>query len=346
MRIAVCAAQVPFVRGGAEIHVEGLREALCRAGHEAEIVALPFKWYPKTEILKSALAWRLIDITESNGRAIDLVICTKFPTWAVRHPNKIAWIIHQYRQAYDWFGTAMSDVTSSPEDLEVRREIQLIDQRGLGECRARFANSANTAARLKRFNDLDAIPLHVPIQIEGLRPERFDRFILSVSRLDRAKRVDLLIEALAAARTPIDAVIVGDGPERPRLKHLVEASGLSERVRFAGSVPDSELVRLYNSCRAVFYGPLDEDFGLVTVEALTAGKPVITVADSGGVLELVDDCESGLVAGAPEPNEVARCLDRLASDERLARELGERGRERAVDISWERAVDRLLRAAM
>ncbi|HEU4793512.1 MAG TPA: glycosyltransferase family 1 protein, partial [Nitrolancea sp.] len=98
MNIIICATQVPFVRGGAEIHVEGLRDALLARGHRAEIVALPFKWYPKEEILKTALCWRLLDLTEANGSSVDLVICTKFPTWAVRHPRKIAWVIHQHRQ--------------------------------------------------------------------------------------------------------------------------------------------------------------------------------------------------------------------------------------------------------
>ncbi|CCF82349.1 glycosyltransferase family 4 protein [Nitrolancea hollandica] len=342
MNIIICATQVPFVRGGAEIHVEGLRDALLDRGHRAEIVALPFKWYPKDEILKTALCWRLLDLTEANGIPVDLVICTKFPTWAVRHPRKIAWVIHQHRQAYDWFGTPLSDFTNSPEDLAIRRRIVEIDRRGLGECAARFTNSANVAARLKHSTGLDAQPLHVPIRLSGLRPEAFEGYIFSISRLDRAKRVDLLLEGLARAGGESRAVIAGEGPEEPRLRDLAKRLGIDGRVEFAGRLPDDEVVRHYNRARAVYYGPVDEDFGLVTVEAFTARKPVITFADSGGVLELVEDGISGLVVPEPAAELLAVALSWLLADADLARRMGEAGRRRVAGIHWDGVVEMLL----
>lgn len=342
MRIAICAAQVPFARGGAEIHVEGLRDALVSAGHEVETVALPFKWYPQSSLLKSALAWRMIDITESDGRAIDLVICTKFPSWAVRHPNKVAWIIHQYRQAYDWFGTEHSDLTGTPDDLALRRRIQRIDARGLGECRARYANSRNTAGRLERYNGLHAEPLHVPIQLTGLAPVAYEPFIFTVSRLDRTKRIDLLLRSIASTDGPAPAVIAGDGPEGPNLRRLAGDLGIDDRVTFTGRLSDAEVVDYYNRCRVVYYGPLDEDFGLVTVEAFTAAKPVVTVADSGGPMELVCHEKNGLVAAQPEPVEIGRLLSRLLDDRVEAEQLGLEGKSVADAITWERVVDKLL----
>jgi glycosyltransferase involved in cell wall biosynthesis len=340
MRIAVCAAQVPFVRGGAEIHVEGLCNALREAGHQAEIVALPFKWYPRIQLLKSALAWRLIDITEVDGQSIDLAICTKFPSWAVRHPNKIAWIIHQYRQAYDWFGTEYSDLTGSPDDLALRRRIQRIDARGLGECRALFANSCNTAGRLKRFNGLTAEPLHVPTHLNGLEPLAYEPFIFSVSRLDRTKRIDLLLKALACT-SGARAVVAGEGPESKKLVRLAQRLGIDDRVEFTGRISDDRVVELYNRCRAVYYGPIDEDFGLATVEAFGAAKPVITVADSGGVLELVTDRKTGLVAEYADPDAIAPLVEIVFSDEDAAVRLGTAGKSLAEEITWERAVERL-----
>ena len=99
--VVVCEAQVPFVHGGAEVHVRELTRELVARGYRAELVSVPFKWYPKDEILPHAAAWRLIDLSESNGQPIDLVIASKFPTYFVRHPNKVAWLIHQYRAAYE-----------------------------------------------------------------------------------------------------------------------------------------------------------------------------------------------------------------------------------------------------
>jgi glycosyltransferase involved in cell wall biosynthesis len=344
MRIAICAAQVPFSHGGAEIHVEGLKHALHEAGHEVDVIALPFKWYPHTALLKSALAWRMVDITESDGRSIDLAICTKFPTWAVRHPKKIAWIIHQYRQAYDWFGTEWSDLTGSPDDLALRRRIQKIDARGLGECKARFANSQNTANRLKWFNGLDAEALHVPIRLQGLRPIAREPFIFSVSRLDKTKRIDLLIRSLSMVSSDIRAVIAGDGPERATLQRLASDLGAGSRVTFTGRISDDAVVDYYNRCAALFYGPIDEDFGLATVEAFTAGKPVITTADAGGVLELVSHGETGLVADCADPGYIVPLLEQVCRDPAATERLGMNGKTIADQITWDRVVDRLLGA--
>ncbi len=341
MNIIICATQVPFVRGGAENHVEGLRAALCSHDHRVDVVSLPFKWYPKEEILKSALAWRLLDLSESNGIPVDLVICTKFPTWAVKHRRKIAWVIHQHRQAYDWFGTPLSDFSNSPEDTSVRRRIAEIDRRGLGECVALYANSANVAGRLKRSVDLDAEPLHVPITLTGLQPDSYDDYVLSVSRLDRAKRVDLLLQSMALVAGSWRAVIAGDGPEQAPLRELASRLRIGDRVDFVGRVSDSELARLYNHARAVYYSPVDEDFGMVTVEAFAAGKPVVTAADSGGVLELVTDGENGIVVDHAEPHRLAMALQQLMSHEDTARALGERGRERVAGIRWDRVVEKL-----
>src|SRR3954453_23087955 len=156
MNIVIAATQVPYVRGGAEMLVDGLAGALEAAGQRLAVVALPFRWYPPAIIPSQALAWRLLDVTEANGVPIDRVICTKFPTWAVRHPNKVAWVVHQHRQAYDWYGTPLSDFANTPEDQEVRRRIRAIDGVGLGECQRLFGISCNVTARLEHFNGLQA----------------------------------------------------------------------------------------------------------------------------------------------------------------------------------------------
>jgi glycosyltransferase involved in cell wall biosynthesis len=342
VNIIICATQVPFIRGGAEVHVEGLRDALRAAGHRVDIVALPFKWYPHREILTSALAWRLLDLTEANGVPVDLVICTKFPTWAVKHPNKIVWVIHQHRQAYDLYGTPLSEFTNSPEDQEVRRRIAEIDRRGLGECKALFANSRNVADRLRTSIGLEAEPLHVPITLDGLAPEAYGDYIFSVSRLDRAKRIELLLEALALAGEPYKAVIAGDGPDAESLRERARNLGIEHRVTFTGRIESCDVASFYNRARAVYYCPVDEDFGLVTVEAFTAGKAVLTASDAGGVLELVEDGKTGIVVDEARPAQLATGLRRLLDDEAYAHTLGNNGRARVSEIRWDRVVERLL----
>src|SRR5438105_4299805 len=162
MRILITTVQVPFIRGGAEILAEGLRDALCAAGHEAEITAIPFKWYPPERILDQMLACRLLDITESTGMAVDRVIGLKFPAYFMPHPNKVLWILHQHRTAYDLWAHRLSDLDRSRHGTQVRDAIRGADRWFIPQARAVFANSRNVAHRLKHYADIDAPPLYHP----------------------------------------------------------------------------------------------------------------------------------------------------------------------------------------
>ncbi len=341
-RIVICASQVPFERGGAEILVEGLRRQLVARGHAVDVVSLPFKWYPPQQLLSSCLSWRMLDLTESNGQPIDVVIATKFPSYAVRHPHKVTWLVHQYRQAYDWYGTPRSDFTPAPESVQLRQTIFEIDRRTLGESQRLFAISRNVAARVQRYNGLDAEPLYPPtLHEETLHCDGYGDTIAYVGRLDAAKRVDLLIRAMRDTAPGVRCVIAGAGQDRLRLERLARDLRLGERVRFLGWVDDDALVRLYAECFAVFYAPVDEDYGYATVEALQACKPVVTASDSGGVLEFVEDGVSGCVTG-PDPAPMAAQISRLFADKALCARLGQAGREAVADIKWESTIDRLL----
>lgn len=343
LRIAICAAQVPFTRGGAEVLYESLRDELVRRGHRAEIVALPFNWSSRSNILRSALAWRMLDLTSSAGEPIDLVIATRFPSYAVRHPRKVVWLIHQFRQIYELAGTRFSDFGARAGDGEVAAMLRDLDARTLGEARARYSISRTTAERLRRFNDLDAEPLYPPPLLgERYRSEEPSGYVLSVGRLDPMKRVDLLLRSLSHCRRPVTARIVGDGPDRGRLEALASELGIADRVEFAGRVDDDRLLELYARASAVFYAPFDEDYGYITIEAFRSGRPLVTTDDSGGVLEFVRDGENGYVCSAGDVGALADRLDRLHGDGALALRLGAAGRESVAGIGWDGVIDRLL----
>jgi len=340
MRIAVCLPQVPFIRGGAEILSDRLVDELRERGHEAELVTVPFKWYPGERVLTQAFLWRLLDLSESNGRPIDLVIATKFPSYAVRHPRKVVWLLHQFRQAYELDGTELGQFDQSPEGRALRRSVQRLDRVALGEARALFATSANVAGRLERSTGLRAEVLPCPPQELAYRCDEYGDFMLSVGRLDRAKRVDLLLEALAV-KPSLRAVIAGDGPDRERLETLARSHGLDGRAVFAGRVSEDELTDLYARCLAVYYAPVDEDFGFVPYEAFLAQKPVVTTTDSGGPLEVVQDHRNGLVC-EPAPAPLAEACSWLGANVDSAREWGQAGRRVAELLSWDRVIERLL----
>lgn len=342
-RIVICAAQIPFIRGGAEVLYESLRDELLRRGHRAEIVSLPFNWSSRLNIIQSALAWRMVDLTSAAGEPIDLVIATRFPSYLVRHPRKVVWLIHQFRQIYDLKGTRFSDFGDRAEDPGTEAMLRQFDQRALGEARARFSISRNTADRLARFNRLEAEPLYPPPALAGrYRSGDYGDYLFTVGRLDPMKRFDLLLRAVAAAKSPLRCVIAGEGPDRERLLELAHELGLDGRVELPGRISDERLLELYSGALAVFYAPFDEDYGYVTVEAFQSRRPVLTTSDSGGVLEFVSDGVNGFVSPPGAHRELGARIDRLAGDRALARRLGTAGAEKVAEIHWDGVVERLL----
>ena len=344
LRIAICTTQVPFVYGGNEVLVDGLRDALVERGHRVSVISIPYRWHPRSQIITGALAWRLIDITEANGETVDLAICTKWPSYVIKHPNKVVWLVHQFRQVYDWFGTPLSDFNSLPEDKRVRRLVLKTDQTALSESRKVFTISQNVANRLNRFNGLEGTALYPPLRSGlTLEPGPYGDYLLSLNRLDAAKRIGLLLEALAQA-PGVKAVIAGTGPDADNLKRQASRLGISSRVEFAGFVSDEDASKLYRNARAVYYAPVDEDYGYGTIEAFQAARPVLTTSDAGGVLEFVEDGVTGLVT-PPEPLAVARSLQRVMSNPEEVARLGLTGQEKVRDITWDKVVDALLEAA-
>jgi len=341
-RVLVCEAQVPFVHGGAEVHVRQLVRELRARGYLAELVSVPFKWYPKEEILTHAGAWRLLDLSESNGSPVDLIIASKFPTYFVRHPRKVAWLIHQYRAAYELCGTEYSDFSHTELDVGLRDALVELDTKMLAECRAIFANARNTAKRLEKYNGLPAEALYHPPQLASrLVSGPYGDYMLSVGRIESVKRVDLAVRAMALAGGSTRLVVVGDGTQRENVERVAAETGVSDRVSFLGSVSDDELVGLYAGALGVLYPPFDEDFGYVTLEAFLARKPVVTCTDSGGPNEFVQDGLNGFVC-APDAGEVASAIDRLAADRRRAAAMGDSGYDVAARITWDGVIEKLV----
>jgi glycosyltransferase involved in cell wall biosynthesis len=340
MRIAVCVPQVPFERGGAEIFADDLVGELRARGHETDLVTVPYKWYPGERVLSQAFLWRLLDLSESDGRPIELAIATKFPSYAVRHPNKVVWLLHQFRQAYELDRTGLGQFGESAEDRATRRAVQRLDRVVLGEAKKVFATSRNVADRLQRSTGIAAEVMPHPPQELPYRTESYDDFVLSVGRLDRAKRHELLLDALATDST-LHCVIVGDGPDRERLEDVARKHRLDGRARFTGRIDEEELAGLYARCLAVYYAPVDEDFGMVPYEAFLAEKPVVTTTDAGGPLEVVTDRTTGLVI-EPRAAALAEACSWLRDHVDDARAWGRAGKEIARRVSWDETIARLL----
>src|ERR1043166_2197844 len=325
--ILICTTQVPFTTGGAESHVEGLRQALIAAGYQAEIVALPFKWYPPAEIMRSTMAWRMLDLSAANGQTIDLVVGMKFPAYLVAHPNKVLWILHQHRSAYNLWGTHFDDLSTYPEGPRVREWIKHCDEKFIIEAKKVFANSRTVADRLKHYNKLESEVLyHPPPLCDRLRAGEQRDYIFYPSRMEPQKRQELLIEAMKHVRVPVKAVFAGSSSDVKHYESLVRQHSVSDRVCVRGFVSDDELIDLYANALGVAYFPFDEDYGYVTLQGMLAAKPLIVPSDGGGATEFVEDSVTGAIV-QPDRGAIAESIDQLYSDPERARRMGEQARD-------------------
>jgi glycosyltransferase involved in cell wall biosynthesis len=344
-RVLILEAQTPFVHGGAEILVRQLAGALRERGYDADIVSIPFRDEPRDELMAHAAAWRLVDVSQSLGRPVDLAIATKFPTYFARHPAKVAWLVHQYRAAYELCGTPFSSFEHTDRDVGLRKRIIALDTEMLGECVRLFSIARTVSSRLQKFNGLEAEPLYHPPKLAGrLKPGPYGDYMLTVTRLEHVKRVDLAIDAFQKVDSPLRLVIAGDGSIRQRLEERIDSLGLRQRISLLGRVSDDRLIDLYAGARGLLFAPYEEDYGYVTLEAFLARKPVVTASDSGGTLEFVSNDTNGIIA-APAAEALADAINRLAADARLAARLGANGYERARSITWDGVVERLVGSA-
>ncbi len=351
-RVVVLGAQVPFIRGGAEFLNEELVRQINLWGKErgvvAELVQIPYRWYPETEILNSMLAWRLLDLNESNGQKIDLCICTKYPTYAATHANKVLWLVHQHRALYDLQGTRFDLPHLSARDVAVRDALRASDKELLSGIEARYTISQTVTDRLKHYCGLASEVLYPPSKLAPfITSGDYGDYVLCIGRLESMKRPDLLIRALSHA-PHAKVVIAGTGSTdySHSLAPLAKELGVQDRVEFAGFVEDAKLIDLIANCRAVFYSPVDEDYGFATLESFAAHKPVITVDDSGEVGRIVQVTGSGWVT-SPTPEAISEslvdCYSKSASE---LRSLAEEGYRLSSTITWERVISNLVESRL
>ena len=202
----------------------------------------------------------------------------------------ISYVHTPMRYIWDMFDQYFNPETVGALKLALIRliaaRLQRWDVRTTARVHHFIANSRHVAERIQRIYGRPSTVIHPPVDVERFTPSLQDdgRFLV-VSALVPYKRVDLAVEAANSAGFPLR--IIGDGPERARLEALAGPT-----VQLSGWVDDGEIERAYASCRALLF-PGEEDFGIVPVEAMASGKPVIAYG-RGGAMETVIEGLSGL----------------------------------------------------
>ncbi|MGM0614489.1 MAG: glycosyltransferase family 4 protein [Pseudomonadota bacterium] len=212
-----------------------------------------------------------------------------------------------------------------------------------GAIKSYNAISLNVLNRAQYFpQDVAIKVVHHPSDITW--PEKTDnpkfskRYLFTVSRLDAPKRIDLLVRAFLLTRVDADLWIAGTGPMEESLKQLAAED---PRIKFLGFKRDKEIAHLYQEAIAVPFLPFDEDYGLITIEAMQAGKPVITTHDAGGVNEFVRHGITGWSV-ASEPGALASAITEAVKDLQQTSIMGENARKAVAHVSWQDTIRELI----
>jgi glycosyltransferase involved in cell wall biosynthesis len=344
VRVLIVNNMAPFVSGGAEAMASHLEKHLRIAGHEAEVLRIPFQWEPATRIPSQMLMARAFELQN-----VDHVIALKFPAYLVPHPRKTLWLVHQYRQAYDLFDAGQTNLPDGEMGSDIRRLIKNADDECFRGARRIFSISDVTQARLAHYNGFRSEVLRAPINdpdIFGGGPS--DGYVFAGGRVNGAKRQHLLVEAMAHAAKDVRLVVAGPPDteaDAERLKATVERLGMQDRVHLdLRFLSRSEYADYLNRSSAVASLPFDEEsFSYVAMEAATAAKALISTTDSGGVLGLARDGETGWVC-EPRPEALAQAMSAVHADTARTRELGQAAHARwnGFGINWQATVQALV----
>jgi hypothetical protein len=205
MKIAVLNSCVPFLRGGAEHLAEALAAKLVEYGHNALLVRIPFRWEPPEKIIEHILACRLMRLPN-----VDRAIAFKFPAYYIPHSDKVLWLLHQFRQAYDFWGTQFQGLPDSTEGRDIRNTIIRADNSYLSEAKKIFANSEVTAGRLKKFNNLEATVLYPPLLNQNhLSCAEYGNYVFAPGRINATKRQRLVVESMQYCKSEVKLLVAG-----------------------------------------------------------------------------------------------------------------------------------------
>ena len=175
----------------------------------------------------------------------------------------------------------------------LRKYIQPKDQRCMRHFDAIYANSENVRSRVMKYYGSDVYKktgvIYTGIETKKYVCRKSDGFYLSASRLDRLKRIDLIIKAFSSMPGR-KLIIAGTGPEESRLKKLASRY---RNIEFLGAVSDEKMLRFYSKCIATVSANIDEDLGLVPIEGQASGKPALAVRE-GGFAETIIEGKTGV----------------------------------------------------
>lgn len=381
MKIAIVGpSPIPFTIGGVENLLWGLCDTINQKTiHQAEIIKIPLKENDFWGLIDSYYAYYNLDLAHfdlvistkypswmvQHKNLICYMIHTLRGLYDTYHfmnmPTKVKSNNEEIKQILNYI-----DRNPNPSSLDdffdmlfrlkdisyelpkeyfdfpgpfIRRIIRYMDNYGLSRHRNFFAISNTVKNRTDYFpSNTEVHVVYPPSKLKNYLTGDY-KHIFFVSRLDAPKRIDMLIKAMKYVKSDVKLYIAGTGPQEEQLKRLAQGD---KRINFLGFINDDEVERYYADSLVIPYFPYDEDYGLITIEAMMHKKPVITTVDAGGPTEFVVDRETGFNTKF-DPKAIAEKIDYLAQNPDEARRMGENAYNKVKNITWENTINQILK---
>ena len=345
----------PFV-GGVENYVYNLSKELVKKGHKVTVICANEPNTKRKETINGIDVKRLPYI----GKIANTNITPTLPLELFKEDFDI---IHTHLPtpwSADW-STIFAKLKSKPLVLTYHNDIV---SKGLTSYIAKFYNLTslkmvlelsdkivitqssylNRSPYLSKYRDkIEVIPVGVDTEkFKPLNIQEYENTLFFLSILDKFheyKGLEYLLKALKIVKDEIKNVkliVGGEGDLKSYYQEIANSLGLENNVRFVGFIPDSKIVEYYNRCSAFVlpsYSSDQEGFGIVLLEALACGKPVITT-EIVGVSKDVQEFNAGVVVKPRDVDSLANAIVEILQDEDLRRKMGENGRKVDEKYSW------------
>jgi glycosyltransferase involved in cell wall biosynthesis len=264
--------------------------------------------------------------------------------WCANRNERVLWYCHTpLRDIYDLYEyrMAMRKPHMKPVYMLGAAAVRAIDQKVVKKIPYIIANSPNIKSRIsKYYNREDARVLGGGVDLKNYSSKGDQRYFFYPSRISPNKRQDYAIEAfkifsrkVKGYRLIICGPVSKDKFYYDYYRKIYESARGSSRIEFLTEVTEKRLIELFSNCTAVLYPPINEDYGIVPLEAMASGKPIIAV-NEGGPKETILHGKTGMLVNSPA--EMAIAMESVARDGELSARLGKAGRSRVKKgYSWE-----------
>lgn len=275
-------------------------------------------------------------VISSSGSWMCKGIKTKHPTIHISYIHHPPRFLYGYETALEWQKYLIIKIYGNI----VNHFLRIWDFNSSQRADYFIANSEETKRRIQKFYRRDATVIYPPVSIPTnskfqILNSKKNNYYVTVSRLARAKHVDVLIQA--ANTYKFNLKIVGTGRDEEYLKSIA-----GKTVEFLGNISDKELAKVYQHAKAFLFASVDEEFGIVLVEAMRYGLPVIAYKN-GGVPETVKDGVNGYLFEKLSPESINQKLKRFGSlEEKEKMEMRMQARKTAENFSEEKFKKRIL----